>query len=345
MKKIKIRFTGKDWDKLPHGQVPHPFNKFLENKYQLDFSNEPDYVISKESRNFYSSCLLKYPRAKVRILFAGEAFVPDFNIFDYAIGFDRIVFGDRYFRLNTINFFSFDTSYGNLIKSDKTIDLALSKERRFCNFIYSNRASNIMRVRAFQALSKYRHVDAAGSLLRNIKQRIATGQDWELAKIEFQKQYKFTVSIENARYPGYTTEKLLHPMAADSIPIYWGNKDVGIEFNTKSFVNIHEFDSLEEAVERVKNIDEDRVLYEQILKEPWITEQQRLDNHENLTGYHAFLSNIFDQDLDAARRRGDGTWNSRYEETLIKRIKLHEGYLRSPRHRLYRRLQKWKIIR
>lgn len=343
-KTLKIRFVGKEWDKLKAGEVPYPFSGHLENRYDLQFPDEPDYVISKESRDFYASCILGYPNAKVRVLFAGEAFVPDFNLFDYAIGFDFLDFNDRYFRLNTFNFFSFDTTYGALVKSDEWVDEVLNSNRKFCNFIYSNGQSNSMRVSLFNALSRYKAVDAAGALLRNTERRIETGDNWMQAKVNFQKGYKFSTAIENSNYQGYTTEKLLHPMAAGSIPIYWGNPLVGDEFNSEAFINCHDYSNLDEIVARVCEIDQDDCIYEKILREPWHTPSQIESNSRNASKFEEFLFNIFDQTPNDARRRGDGTWVWRYEEVMRKRIELHRRALDSPMHRIKRRLQKWGII-
>lgn len=340
-KTIKIRFVGKDWDKLPAGEVPFPFSKYLNIRYDLDFSDNPDYVISKESRDFYASCLLRFPDAKIRILFAGEAFVPDFNIFDYAIGFDRLKFGDRFFRLNTFNFFKFDTTSGELEKGSEWCDKVFHSERSFCNFIYSNGRSHPMRKQLYDALSEYKKVDAAGALLRNTEKRVQKGENWMQAKVDFQKNYKFSTAIENSHYVGYTTEKLLHPMAAGSIPIYWGNPEVGKEFNTRAFINCHDYHTLQDIVEEVKKIDRNDQLYRSMLCEPWLTHEQAIDNKINEEKFEKFIFSIFDNDLSHANRRGNGTWSWRYEDTLRKRIYLHNKYLKSPKHRIIRRLQKW----
>lgn len=344
MKTIKIKFVGKDWDRLPPGEVPHPFKDVLKNNYKLEFSETPDYVISKESRNFYSKCVLEHAATPIRVLFAGEAFVPDFNIFDYAIGFDRIKFGDRYFRFGTTNYFSFDR-FINLLKDRDEVDSLLNTERKFCNYIYSNSASNSMRTTLFKRVSEYRHVDSAGALLRNMDYRIETGKNWCKSKISFQKNYKFSLAIENSEYRGYTTEKLLHPMSANSLPIYWGNADVGKEFNTRSFINCHDYNSIDEIIDAIKKIDQDDTLYKNMLTEPWRTAVQEEESRQNNEEYSRFIRNIFDQDIERARRRGNGTWVWRYEDTLTKRIQLHEKYLGSFRHRFLRRMQKWGIYK
>lgn len=319
-KKISIRFVGKDWDQLPLGQVPYPFDKVLPENYELVFDDKPDFVVSKESRDFYCSAILRFPEAPVRILFAGEAFTPDFNIFDYAIGFDHLEYTDRYFRMHTCNFFSFEFAYGSLDKSEKDIDRVLKMDRRFCNFIYSNGRSNPMRQEMFHLINEVGRVHAAGKLLNNYGAAIHKSDDWRASKIEFQGEYRFTISVENSRYPGYTTEKLLNPMFSLSIPIYWGNPRVGEYFNSDSFVNAHAYDSLEQVVDRVRELEQDPQLYEKVLRQPWMREDQKPAVEENRKAYEAWIKNIFDQDPRDARRRGEGTWVWAYEDTLRSRI-------------------------
>ncbi len=74
------------------------FTRILRERYNLEFCDDPDYLITSESGAF--------PYAKydaVRILYTGEPFAPDFNVFDYAIGSEYVNYPDeqgknRYFR-------------------------------------------------------------------------------------------------------------------------------------------------------------------------------------------------------------------------------------------------------
>lgn len=339
--RLRIRFVGKDWDKLEPGQIPHPFTSFLSKKYIIDTSGNPDYVISKESRDFYRSYLKHHPNRPIGILFAGEAFTPDFNIFDYAIGFDHLNFGDRYFRLHTLNFFNFELPYGSLEKKTEQIDKEYSHKSRFCNFIYSNSKSHHARKEIFNAIHKRKHVDAAGKLLNNSSEKINGSKDWRKEKIEYQKKYKFTIAAENAFYPGYTTEKILHPMFAMSIPIYWGNPRVSDYFNNLSFINIHEYDSLERVADHVMELDTNESSYRAMLEQPWMTPSQEKIISANNTDFECFLANIFDQPIPDARRRGDGTWVWAYEKTLIDRMKSHDTVSKSVLCRLLAKIRKW----
>jgi glycosyl transferase, family 25 len=68
--------------------------------------------------------------------------------------------------------------------------------------------------------------------------------------------------------PGYTTEKIYEPMAVHSIPIYWGNPLVGRDFNSRSFVNCHEYAGAA-AIERIIAIDRSEAEYQSVLGEPY----------------------------------------------------------------------------
>ena len=59
----------------------------------IELSENPDYVFYSVFSNEY----LLYPNA-VRVFFTGENIAPDFQMCDYAIGFERLLFGDRYIR-------------------------------------------------------------------------------------------------------------------------------------------------------------------------------------------------------------------------------------------------------
>jgi hypothetical protein len=90
-----------------------------------------------------------------------------------------------------------------------------------------------------------------------------------MEKVEFIKDYKFTIAFENTEYPGYTTEKLVQPMLAYSLPIYCGNPLVDRDFNTKSFLNYSDFPSEENLIERIIEIDQNDALYKDYLQQPY----------------------------------------------------------------------------
>ncbi len=228
----------------------------LNNYYEVEFSNNPEFV-------FYScrgTEFLKYDDS-IRIFFTDEAVTPDFNFCDYAIGFNRLSFGERYIRKDI-----------SVSKQQLKPDINYTN-RKFCNFLYSNFA-NIddvyYRNEFCSALMKYKYIDCPGKCLNNMPDTIGEQfiGDWCKSIINFQSQYKFTIAFENMIYPGYVTEKLINPFTANSIPIYFGDPDISIDYNTKAFINCCDFNSFEEVIDYIKFLDNDNEAYMDMLKSP-----------------------------------------------------------------------------
>lgn len=63
-------------------------------------------------------------------------------------------------------------------------------------------------------------------------------------EIEFKEDglatYMFSFAHENAYYPGYFTEKVLDCFATGTIPIYWGDPEIGRIFNTDGVIMLNE---------------------------------------------------------------------------------------------------------
>jgi len=113
----------------------------------------------------------------------------------------------------------------------------------------------------------YEKVDSAGSLLNNMGQRIP-GRGDQKPKVDFISDYRFTIAAENSSHPGYTTEKLLHPLSVGSIPIYWGSERANEDFNEDTFINVHQFDDLVEVVDLIEEIESNDSLYEKYVTAP-----------------------------------------------------------------------------
>lgn len=236
----------------------------LSRMYNLEFSENPDFLFySVNGKNH-----LKYDNC-VKIFFSNENLVPNFNYCDYAISQNYIDFNGRHFRYSPLSgrkyvFKNFPEA-GNL-------DRNMTK-RKFCNFVYKDNKMSLEGVRLrgkfFKLLSKYRHVDSPGKVFNNMKNVISprTG-DWHSSKLEFIKDYKFTIAFENSNTDDYTTEKLPDALFTHSIPIYFGNPKVGLEYNKKAFIHVNDYDSLEDVVKKVIELDNDDDAYMAMLNEP-----------------------------------------------------------------------------
>lgn len=220
----------------------------------------------------------------LRIFYTGENLRPDFNECDFALSFD---FTDDPRNLRLPLYVLYD-DYPQLLHRSFPDDL-LARKTKFCCFVVSN-PDNPVRNEFFRLLSEYKHVDSGGRYLNNIGGPVSD-------KIEFMKPYKFVVSFENESYPGYVTEKVYEPKLVDSLPIYWGDPLISKEFNSKSFINCHEFDSLEAVVERIKELDQNDKLYLQYARAPFF-----LDDRPNEYVDKERILTFFQQIID---RRND----------------------------------------
>ncbi|MCM1500557.1 MAG: glycosyltransferase family 10 [Clostridium sp.] len=267
----------------------------------VEESENPDFV-------FYS--VFGYEHMKydcVRIFWTGENLQPDFNICDYAIGFGYLDFEDRYRRIPLYYFYALD--YERAINKHKISEQEINlREKKFCNFIYSNEDARPEREQFFHLLNQYRQVDSGGKILNNI------GGGTIKNKFEFQKKYKFSIAFENSSTSGYTTEKILQAFAAGTIPIYWGNPHIERDFNQKAFINCHAFDSFERVIEKVKEIDQNDELYREYLRQP--IGDGSLFPMNPLTEYEKYLVYICSQNPAEAIRRSNTFWGRKYQEEL-----------------------------
>jgi hypothetical protein len=305
-KKIKIKYL---YESPFYEWYSSFFNKILSKHYELEISEQPDYIISDAHREKH----LNYNC--IRIAFAAENVRPDFNSFDYAIGFDHLFFEDRYIRYPL--YLLYEGSLNKALKKHLSIDTTiLDKKKGFCNFVVSNAKDDDIRVKFFHLLSQYKKVDSGGKYRNNVGGPITN-------KFLFQENYKFSICFENSSTPGYLTEKLIQAAAAKTIPIYWGDpkatyplRNGGGGINSRAIINVHEFENFEKIVEHIKLIDQDDELFIKILKEPLFSD----DNHEMIFNneLEQFLITIINQENKKAFRRGFGQARLAIEERFIK---------------------------
>ncbi|MCO6498727.1 MAG: hypothetical protein J5I50_13835 [Chitinophagaceae bacterium] len=245
---LKIQFTDFWPDFNPKDNL---FLNLLKPNYEVVLSGEPDILIY----SVYSFNHLKYKCPK--IFYTAENVRPDFHECDFALTFDYESYKGMNIRLPL---YRWRSDLKNLCARRKPEEI-LKEKTKFCCMVVSNGTAK-ERNSFFELLSQYKQVDSGGRYLNNVGGPVAD-------KMEFIENYKFVLSFENSCYPGYTTEKIVEPMIVDSIPVYWGNPEIGRDFNSKSFINIHDFPSYEKAIEEIIKIDKDDELYRSYLMRPW----------------------------------------------------------------------------
>ncbi|WRD31224.1 glycosyltransferase family 10 [Helicobacter pylori] len=215
--------------------------------------------------------ILSYKNTK-RVFYTGENESPNFNLFDYAIGFDELDFNNRYLRMplyydrlhhkvESVN----DTTAPYKIKDNSLYTLKKPShhfkenhpnlcalinneidplKRGFASFVASN--PNAPKRNAFyDALNSIEPVTGGGSVKNTLGYNVKN-------KSEFLSQYKFNLCFENTQGYGYVTEKIIDAYFSHTIPIYWGSPSVAKDFNPKSFVNVCDFKDFDEAIDYVR---------------------------------------------------------------------------------------------
>lgn len=187
----------------------------------------------------------------LRIYITGEADCPNFNICDYAIGLVDLKFSNRYSRINFLyrsknidlewkqNYIE---NFNDLINRDSFCCLVSNKDRNPIFFDFYNK------------LSKYKKISSGGRWNNNIGKKIDN-------KLSFISKFKFNICFENEYIDGYVTEKIYDALLCDTIPIYWGSDYVNYEFQGFKFINVYKYNTIEEAIKEIIEIDNNDELY------------------------------------------------------------------------------------
>ncbi len=245
----------------------------LKQRYKITLHQNPNKPSDLVFGNPLGSArkILSYQNTK-RVFYTGENEAPNFNLFDYAIGFDELDFNDRYLRMplyydrlhhkaESVN----DTTSPYKLQPDSLYALKKPShhfkenhphlcavvnnesdplKRGFASFVASN--PNAPKRNAFyEALNSIEPVTGGGSVRNTLGYKVGN-------KSEFLSQYKFNLCFENSQGYGYVTEKILDAYFSHTIPIYWGSPSVAKDFNPKSFVNVCDFKDFDEAIDYVR---------------------------------------------------------------------------------------------
>lgn len=188
----------------------------------------------------------------LRVWWTGEARDPHGQIFDLHFGFrPTTILGARWFRfplwITYLDWWDQASPYhvGRMLAPRTP-----QPRPRFCNFIYASLPS--VRTEFFLRLNKARPVDSLGKALNNGGYRIL-GRDGKMRVLE---ESTFTIAFENQIASGYVTEKLLEPLLAGSIPIYWGAAEAKTDFNPEAFIFADDFANFDELVAHVLKVSD-----------------------------------------------------------------------------------------
>ena len=274
MKKEKIRINFVDfWPNLV--KTDNYFYHLLTEEYNVLIDEiNPDLLFhsvdyaKKEEHKLYDDLKTK------KIFFTGENVQPNYEECHASLTFLPSK-GTKNYRLPLwalfINWFDVpynkkrDQSYlinkESLLENKKNLKI----NNKFCSFVATNPSGR--RLDFVPKLQARKYVDCGGTLLNNTGRKIK-GRGDQKWKIKYISKFRFNIAFESEIGEGYVTEKILHPLSVNSIPIYWGSDFVNQDFNPKSFINASNYENDEALIEKILDLEKDKEKYVELLRQP-----------------------------------------------------------------------------
>lgn len=265
------------------------FGKTLIDAYELKISNKPDILVyslygDDHNKKEYDNCIkICYNAENLKTHNLDPNKILDVG--HYLISMERIEHLN-YLRLPNIvraNFYGYNSDLINDFSN-------LPQKNKFCAFVQRN-CSCRYRNSFVEKLSKYKAIDCAGPCLNNFKSDVLGNRKHE-GNVDFLSPYKFNIAFENSSSPGYCTEKIWWGFLAKTISIYWGDPTVYQDFNESSFLNRHDFDSDDEFIEAIIELDNNDDAYYKMLTKPKLKDESLV----NLNRVRDFFERIIKND-------------------------------------------------
>ena len=261
MTTLKLSYRSMWPDHDPYKTPKDFFLWTLEQHYTVVIDNEnPDVVIYSVFGPVPTAS--EYASNPVMIAYSGESYDAD-GTSDIKFGFHTHN-DPAYHRLPIwCLYINWDTDAAphplniNSIRNRHKNTIAIPE--KFCNFTYRNPVRS--RIEFFMALNTRQRVESTGPLYNN------TGTLLTDKPVALQ-QYRFTIAYENKQQPGYVTEKLLEPLAAGSVPIYWGGSQCAEDFNPAAFINADEFHLQSQLLDYIELVNNSPELWKQYIQAP-----------------------------------------------------------------------------
>jgi hypothetical protein len=198
------------------------------------------------------------------IWYSGENIRPPLsNKFDAYLSFDLDSFGGRntYFPLIFLSLNPYQLNTQKRLGKEYDLEVLLNnrelKSKKIPNSVCIIAGKHPIRKAVVEEFQKYFRVDVFGGMSNT-----PVNEKYSVAK-----NYQYMFCLENDLYPGYVTEKLVEAYVCETVPLYWGATDGNTYLNSRSFMNLRDFEDIATWAKRVSSISETQYLeiYEQPL--------------------------------------------------------------------------------
>jgi hypothetical protein len=210
---------------------------------------------------FANRFFINYKKWKASFLFTGESYYTDCKNFHPSytciLGYDDTA--DNFVE------FPFYIVYHKLYP-DMTFEPTKTIKNNYVSAVISNGSIND-RVAFLDKLEKKMPVVYGGSYKNNIGGKVQ-GNFASDNLINFYKETKFVITMENTKIGHYITEKIINGFKAGIIPIYWGSPYVSKYFNSKRFIILEDTSdtAIDAVIDRMMNMSDEE--YFKIVNEP-----------------------------------------------------------------------------
>uniref|UniRef100_A0A6C0AQ76 Fucosyltransferase C-terminal domain-containing protein n=1 Tax=viral metagenome TaxID=1070528 RepID=A0A6C0AQ76_9ZZZZ len=144
--------------------------------------------------------------------------------------------------------------------------------QNFCSFIVSN-PKCIIRNKLFEKLNNYKKVNSMGGYANNVDGQIRYPY-WSQDYFNVIGSHKFMICCENTKMETYSTEKIVNPYLARTIPIYWGSHNIKNIFNPDSmlFLEDETDEAFKNLIKKIIELDNDDEKYLEFINRQIFTE-------------------------------------------------------------------------
>lgn len=194
----------------------------------------------------------------LKVYLTGENMLPDFGQCDLAFTPHESPNEPRAIRMPY--YASSLRAAASLVRPQGYDARKLLSRDKFCSFVVSN-PRGPERNCFFRRLNRAKSVDSAGRHFNNTGRKLNDKQRFLL-------DYRMNLAFENTRSEGYITEKLVEPLLAGCIPIYWGAPDIARDFNPGCMINVADFPDFDSAIEHILAVDANPEARLEILNQP-----------------------------------------------------------------------------
>ena len=167
---------------------------------------------------------------------------------------------------------------------------------KFCCFIVSNGDCKV-RNNMFHYLNNYKKVESLGRYCNNMN-FLLEYQWWTDEFRNYISNYKFIICFENSKIcedsNTYSTEKIVNPYIAGTIPIYWGSNNIHkvLSRNSMLFLEDESIESYQKIINEIIELDNDNEKYLEFVNRPVITDLTYYNENYTIEALAAKIDNV-----------------------------------------------------